>query len=73
MSINHKEAYVSFNVHTQNVENLWSHIKRGITGVYRHVDNKYLQNYVNEYAFRYSQRKNPQAMFWALMNRVQKA
>ncbi|MCL4339236.1 IS1595 family transposase [Patescibacteria group bacterium] len=71
-SINHLEAYVHNNVHTQNIENLWSHIKRGIMGVYRHVDPKYLQAYVNEYAFRYSQRNNPQAMFWALMERVQK-
>lgn len=71
-SINHLESYVNKSVHTQNVENLWSHIKRGITGVYRHVDSKYIQAYVNEYAFRYSQRNSSQAMFWALMGRVQK-
>lgn len=72
-SINHKETYVVGNIHTQNVENLWSNIKRGITGVYRHVDPKYLQAYVDEYAFRYSQRNSNQAMFWALMERVSKA
>ncbi|MBI2405181.1 IS1595 family transposase [Candidatus Gottesmanbacteria bacterium] len=72
LSINHKETYVNYNIHTQNVENLWSHIKRGITGVYRHVDPKYLQAYVDEYAFRYSNRMSHQPMFLILMNRVQK-
>ncbi len=63
--------YVSGQIHTQNVENLWSNMKRGIKGVYRHVDAKYLQAYANEYAFRYSHR-NHQSMFWALAGRVQK-
>lgn len=52
-----RRIYVSGNVHTQNVENLWSNIKRGIYGVYRHVDAAYLQSYVDEYAFRYSNRE----------------
>lgn len=71
-SINHKETYVNKNVHTQNVENLWSNMKRGITGVYRHIDAKYVQNYADEYAFRYSNRNNPQPMFLTLMEKVQK-
>lgn len=71
-TINHAESrYVRGNVHTQNVENLWSHIKRGIRGVYRHVDAKYLQSYVDEYAFRYSHRNHP-SMFWALAGRIAK-
>ncbi len=63
--------YVHGDIHTQNVENLWSNMKRGIKGVYRHVDAKYLQAYADEYAFRYSHRKS-QSMFWSLMNRVAK-
>lgn len=73
LSVNHLEEYVNNNIHTQNIENLWSNLKRGITGVYRHVDAKYLQAYSNEYAFRYSHRNSQKAMFWALMERVQKA
>lgn len=61
--------YVDGKVHTQNVENLWSNMKRGIKGVYRHVDAKYLQAYADEYAFRYSYRKSP-SMFWVLLGRV---
>jgi transposase len=52
--------------HTQNIENVWSHLKRGIKGVYRHIEPKYLQNYANEYAWRYSHR-NAVSMFWALL------
>lgn len=73
-SINHsKSRYVDGNVHTQNVENLWSNMKRGIKGVYRHVDPRYLQAYIDEYAFRYSHRNYFQPMFWALMGRVEEA
>lgn len=64
--------YVRGNAHTQNVENLFSNMKRGIKGVYRHVDAKYLQAYVDEYAFRYSHR-NHQSMFWALAGRIAKS
>lgn len=70
-SIKHSaNRYVDGNVHTQNVENLWSNMKRGIRGVYRHVDAQYLQAYVDEYAFRYSHRKDFQPMFWSLMGKI---
>lgn len=55
--------------YTQNIENVWSHLKRGIKGVYRHVSPKYLQAYADEFAFRYSNRNKP-SMFWALLCRV---
>jgi transposase-like protein len=72
-TINHgNKEYVRGNVHTQNIENFWSNFKRGLTGVYRHCDPKYLQAYADEYAFRYSHRNDFQPMFWALMNRVSK-
>ena len=72
-SINHGRArYVDGKIHTQNVENLWSNMKRGIRGVYRHVDAQYLQAYVDEYAFRYSHRKDFQPMFWALISKIAK-
>jgi transposase len=63
--------YVNGEIHTQNVENLWSNMKRGIKGVYRHVGDNYLQAYIDEYAFRYSYRKSP-VMFWVLMTKVVK-
>lgn len=73
LTVKHSDLeFVAGRVHTQNVENLWSNMKRGIRGVYRHVDAKYLQAYANEYAFRYSHRKGV-SMFWAIMDRVEKS
>lgn len=58
--------YYTPDSYTQNIENVWSHFKRGIKGVYRHIGKDYIQNYANEYAWRYSNRKKP-SMFWSLM------
>ena len=73
-SVNHQKEYVSSTdpkVHTQNIENLWSNMRRGIRGVYRHVDAKYLQAYIDEYAFRYSNRNKPSGyMFDIILSRV---
>ncbi|HEY1645777.1 MAG TPA: IS1595 family transposase, partial [Candidatus Saccharimonadales bacterium] len=73
-TINHSnQEYVNGHRHTQNIENLWGNIKRGITGVYRHVDPKYLQAYVDEYAFRYSNRKvAPKYMFDLILSNIAK-
>lgn len=58
-SVNHSLHYVDKDdksIHTQSIEGFWSQLKRGITGTYRKVSPKYLQNYCNEFAFRYSYR-----------------
>ena len=70
-TINHsRQQYVVGRVHTQNVENFWSQFKRGIYGVYRHCDKQYLQDYANEYAFRYSNRKSETPMFELVLARL---
>ncbi len=61
--------YASGLVHNNSIENVWSHLKRGIFGVYRHVSKKYLQDYVNEFAFRYNYRNFENGMFEILLNR----
>jgi len=69
-SVNHsKREYVKGDVYTQNIENVWSHLKRGIRGVYRVVSSKYLITYANEFAFRYNHRHEPEKMFEILLSK----
>ncbi|MEX2304206.1 MAG: IS1595 family transposase [Bryobacterales bacterium] len=55
--IDHAEAYVKGNVHTNGLENFWSLLKRGINGTYISVEPFHLFRYVDEQAFRYNNRK----------------
>jgi len=48
--------YVRGRVHTNSIEGFWSQLKRSIDGTHHHVSGKHLQKYVNEFAFRYSNR-----------------
>ncbi len=52
-----KGEYKKGDVHTNNIENFWSHLKRGILGIYHSVSKQHLARYCNEYAFRYNTRK----------------
>lgn len=56
--VNHSaNEYVSGDVHTNNLECFWSHVKRGITGIYHHTSNKHLHRYIDEFVFRFNNRK----------------
>ena len=69
--INHSAGiYVMGNIHTQTIEGFWSLVKRGIGGVYHSVSKKYLQSYLDEYAFRYNRREAGQPMFVSLLEQV---
>ena len=70
--IHHNKEYVRGLIHTNSVEGFWAIMKMGIRAVYRHVKPKYLQQYANEYAFRYSHRKDDKSMFLTLLSQVRK-
>lgn len=55
--IDHAEAYVQGNVHTNTIENFWSLLKRGLKGTYVSVEPFHLFRYLDEQAFRYNNRK----------------
>jgi len=57
-------------IHTNHVEGFWSLVKRGIGGVYHSVSPKYLQSYLDEYAFRYNRRHEGNQQFRAILQRV---
>lgn len=50
------KEYVNGEIHTNGIENFWSHLKRGIKGIYHWVSRKHLQRYVNEFLLRYNTR-----------------
>jgi hypothetical protein len=57
--INHAaRVYVDGDVHTQTIEGFWSLVKNGIGGVYHSVSAKWLQSYLDEYAWRYNHREH---------------
>jgi transposase len=57
-------------VHTNTIEGFWSHVKGGVTSVHKGVSRRYLQRYVDEFAFRYSHRKGDAPMFTAMLSRI---
>jgi transposase-like protein len=72
--INHSsKIYVIGDIHTNSVEGFWSLIKRGIGGVYHQVSQKFLQNYLDEYAFRYNHRHDVEPMFLTFLRQIAKA
>lgn len=64
------KVYVMGDIHTNSIEGFWSLVKRGINGVYHAVSDKYLQAYLDEYAFRYNRRDNSAGMFNEIVSRV---
>jgi len=57
--VNHTRGeYVRGSVHTNNIESFWSLIKRGVIGTYHHVSKDYLPLYLNEFSWRFNNRKN---------------
>lgn len=56
-TVNHsKLEYVRGHSHTNTIEGLWSQLKRSIDGTYHAVSPKYLQQYLNQFAFHYNYR-----------------
>jgi transposase-like protein len=71
--IRHEDRiYVDGNVHTNTIEGFFGLLKNGIRGVYHSVSSKYLQHYLDEYAWRYNHRDDPTPMFWTILDQVQK-
>lgn len=70
-TVSHSRNFRVGDIYTQNIENIWSHLKRGIVGTYRWVSTQHLQKYADEFAFRYNYRKED--MFEELLSRATSA
>jgi transposase-like protein len=69
--IDHTVSYVEGNVHTQNIENFWSLLKRGLRGTYISVEPFHLFRYLDEQTFRFNARKGTdQSRFMAVLSMV---
>ncbi len=55
--IRHKSEYVRGAIHTQGIEGFWAGLKRQLEGTHHHVDAAYLNQYVQEQAFRHNTRR----------------
>jgi len=67
-TVNHSaKQYVVGDVHTNTIEGFWSQLKRGLNGTYHSVSPKYLQNYVDEFAFRYNLRNSVEHLFHQIL------
>ncbi len=56
-SVTHSaKEYVRGDVHTNNIENFWGIMKRGIYGIYHQISFKHLQRYCDEFTFRHNRR-----------------
>lgn len=53
----HAYEYVNGDIHTNTIESFWAILKRGIVGQFHKVSKTYLQNYLNEFEYRYNNRK----------------
>ena len=63
--INHAEAYVRGNIHTNGMENFWSLLKRTIGGTYVSIEPFHLHRYLDEQAYRFNNRKQNDAQRFA--------
>ena len=68
-----RKSWVVGDAHTNSIEGFWSLLKGGIRGVYRGRPTKaYMQNYINEYAFRYNRRNDTTPMFVSFLRQIRK-
>jgi len=68
--INHSAGvYVDGDIHTNSVEGLFGNLKTGMRGAYKQVSIRWLQSYLDEYAWRHNAQREGKALFGQLLAR----
>jgi transposase-like protein len=69
--INHSEGiYVRGDTYTNTIEGAFGNMKTGMRGVYKHVSPRYLQSYLDEYAWRHNAKRAEGPLFTQLLERA---
>jgi transposase-like protein len=70
--INHSEGiYVRGDTYTNTIEGAFGNMKTGMRGVYKKVSPRYLQSYLDEYAWRHNAKLEGSALFEQLVHGLQ--
>jgi len=67
-SVNHNLCYINGDIHTNGIEGFWSLLKRGINGTFHHISRKHIGRYLNEFMWRFNNRKNGEIFETLLRN-----
>jgi transposase len=62
--------FVIDNAHTNTIEGFFGNLKTALRGTYKHVSHRWLQSYLDEFAWRYNHRHDSRAMFRQLLLRA---
>lgn len=69
----HRGEYVRGDIHVNNVETFWAHVKRSIRGTHKVVSKKYLQSYLDGFVFHANNAHTDRERFEALLGTVLRA
>jgi len=69
VKIDHTKMYSYRGINTNTIESFWAILKRGIIGQYHQVSPEKLPEYVEEFMFKYNNRKDNNLMFDSLLQK----
>jgi transposase len=72
--VRHKaRVYVEGDAGTQHVESFFALFKNSVRGAHHNISAEYLQRYLDEYCWRWNRRKQPETIFWSILDRASSA
>jgi hypothetical protein len=61
---------VNGDTHTNSIEGAFGNMRTGMRGAYKKVSPRYLQSYLDEFAWRHNDKREPRALFSQLLARA---